>query len=112
MSPELESVRLVANPTTEPSIRVFMDHRRHRAIVSAQALPPLAPDRDYQLWYIIDGTPVASVAFHPAADGSAMALDVPMPERESIDALAITVERTGGSPTPTTPAQFVTPLSE
>lgn len=111
-SPELESVRLVANPGTEPSIRVLMDARRRRAIVSAQALPPLAPDRDYQLWYIVDGTPVASVAFHPAADGSALALDVPMPDRGSIDALAITIERTGGSPTPTTPAQFVTPVSE
>jgi anti-sigma-K factor RskA len=111
-SPELESVRLVDSRETTPSIRVLMDARRRRAIVSAAALPPLAPDRDYQLWYIVDGTPVASVAFHPAADGSALALDVPMPERSAIQALAITVERTGGSPTPTTPAQFVTPVGE
>lgn len=110
--PELESVRLVADPSKDPVIRMMLDAKRGRLTLSAAELPQLEAGQDYQLWYIIDGAAIPSVAFHPAADGSALALDVPMPERSTIQAVAVTVEPTGGSQAPTSTPRFVTPLGE
>ncbi len=110
--PELESVRLVADPAKDPTIRMMLDAKRGRLTLSAASLPQLKAGQDYQLWYIVGGEAIASVAFHPAADGSALALDVPMPDRSTIQAVAITVEPTGGSPAPTSTPRFVTPLGE
>ncbi|MEO8480297.1 MAG: anti-sigma factor [Gemmatimonadota bacterium] len=110
--PELESVRLVADPAKDPTIRMMLDAKRGRLTLSAAALPQLKAGQDYQLWYIVAGEAIPSVAFHPAADGSALALDVPMPDRSTIQAVAVTVEPTGGSQAPTSTPRFVTPLGE
>ncbi|HET9065114.1 MAG TPA: anti-sigma factor [Gemmatimonadales bacterium] len=110
--PELESVRLVADPAKDPTIRMMLDAKRGRLTLSAAELPQLGANQDYQLWYIIGGNAVPSVVFHPDAAGSALALDVPMPDRGTITAVAVTIEPTGGSPAPTSTPRFVTPLGE
>ena len=66
-----------------------------------EGLPDLAPDRVYQLWSIVGGAPVSGGVFTREADGRAQLLAPPPPGPP--EALAVTVEPSGGVPSPTGP---------
>ncbi|MGI8856728.1 MAG: anti-sigma factor, partial [Thermomicrobiales bacterium] len=67
-------------------------------------LPPLPPDRTYQLWFRLDDqTRVGITTFSVDAKGAAvMRLDVP-PMAHAYVQCGITMEPRGGSPQPTGP---------
>jgi anti-sigma-K factor RskA len=71
------------------------------AVFQAFGLPPLSPERTYQLWYIRAGSPVSAGTFEVDAGGDATVEVGELPPQAEIDTWAVTVEPAGGVPAPT-----------
>ncbi|HUP21596.1 MAG TPA: anti-sigma factor [Thermoanaerobaculia bacterium] len=71
------------------------------AVFQAFGLPPLSPERTYQLWSIRTGSPVSAGIFQVDAGGDATVEVGELPPQAEIDAWAVTVEPAGGVPAPT-----------
>ena len=70
-----------------------------QAILMAENLPPVSEDEVYETWLMRDGIPEPAGLFEPSAGGIAA---TPVEgSLEGADAVAVTVEPSGGSPTPT-----------
>ena len=70
-----------------------------RAVLMAENLPPVSEDEVYEAWLIRDGIPEPAGLFELSAGGIAA---TPVEgSLEGADAVAVTVEPSGGSPTPT-----------
>lgn len=101
-APATRSVVLAALPGAPGArARTFVDPETGRAIFYADHLPPLPPDRTYQLWFIAEGRPVSAGTF-AVDDAGQAALDVAeVAPPDRIQAWAVTVEPAGGVPQPT-----------
>ncbi len=72
---------------------------RERAVLTISGLPSLAAGKTYEVWFIAGNTPVGAGLFSPNMDGTWSGLvhgDV-----TNAQAIAISIEPTGGSKTPT-----------
>jgi anti-sigma-K factor RskA len=91
-------------PPLQPGARgvlLVADDHRHWYL-SVQGLPPAAPGRDYQLWFIAGGKPISAGTFEVPAGAVPVALSAPeMPPGTEI--AAITIEPDGGGAQPTGP---------
>jgi anti-sigma-K factor RskA len=70
-----------------------------QAVLTISGLPPLASGKVYQVWFIAANTPVGAGIFSPNPDGSWSGIvhgDI-----STAQAIAISVEPSGGSPAPT-----------
>lgn len=85
------------------SVQVVWSPARDRVAVIANDLPDPGADRVYELWAIVDDTPVPAGLFDPDAGSVRAAADI-----ADVDAVAwgVTVEPAGGSDAPTTPILF------
>ena len=79
----------------------FLDRENRRLFLYVENLPALPPDRTYQVWLLVDGTPVSVGTFDVDSDGGARLDGEPLPAFESRVSVAVTVEPTGGVPQPT-----------
>ncbi|QIP12410.1 anti-sigma factor [Spirosoma aureum] len=78
---------------------VFWNAKTHQVAVEVRSLPPLRPDQQYQLWSLVGGKPVDAGVFEAnSASKYLQQLNRPI---DRADAFAVTVEKRGGSPTPT-----------
>ena len=94
--------RLVGADTT-PDARgwIYVDPAAGSALLVAYRLPPLEPDRAYQLWLVRDGQRVSGGLFRVDAEGYGW-LKVRAPQPMAVYTRAgITIEPLGGSPGPT-----------
>lgn len=82
---------------------VYLDPKTSQAYLSLENLPPAPQDKQYQLWAIVDGKPVDAGMYDPQADGSVQK----MYAVANAQAYAITLEKSGGSPTPTMEEMYV-----
>ena len=73
----------------------------NEATLVVEDLPPLAGDRQYQLWLIREGQRTSGGVFSVTSQGYACQLVTPPLPLSSYQALGITVEPAGGSPGPT-----------
>jgi anti-sigma-K factor RskA len=74
-----------------------------RATLVVENLPPLSPDRQYQLWLIRDGGRTSGGVFSVSPRGyGTLEVSAPLP-LGNYQAFGITVEPAGGSPGPTGP---------
>lgn len=113
LDPSVETFTLVANTAATPMVQVMMDRNRRRVMLAAVAMPEIPADREYQLWFIVDGNPLPSVTFRPGTGGRAMDLDVPMPDGGgTVTGFGVTLEPLGGSPTPTLPVLYFASVTE
>jgi hypothetical protein len=95
-------VQLLPGTTAAPSMQVYWDVPRGRAVVIAAGLKPIAADRAYCLWIIRDGKPVALTLFRPDAGGAQLLSELEVPtSRQGVAAFAVTEEPATGSPQPT-----------
>ncbi|GAB3721990.1 anti-sigma factor [Spirosoma lituiforme] len=81
------------------SMLVFWNSQTHQVAVQVQSLPPLPADKQYQLWYMEGGKPVDAGVFDAMPSP-----DLVQQLSRSVgraEAFAVTVEKRGGSPTPT-----------
>ena len=78
---------------------VYWNSQTHQVAVEVRSLPPLRPDQQYQLWSLVGGKPVDAGVFDAtSANQLVQRLNRPI---DRADAFAVTVEKRGGSPTPT-----------
>lgn len=96
-------IRLKAVPgKPDALVQVLWNTQTKEVFVNNQSLPQAPAGRQYQLWAIVDGKPVdAGVLNGSKGDVQLMA------RFERAEAFAITLERAGGSPTPTMDQMFV-----
>lgn len=78
---------------------VFWNAKTHQVAVEVRSLPPLPPDQQYQLWSLVGGKPVDAGVFE-GSDTKQLLQRLNRPI-DRADAFAVTVEKRGGSPTPT-----------
>ena len=81
----------------------FLDRENRRLFLYVENLPALPPDRTYQIWLLVDGTPVSVGTFDVDSDGGARLDGEPLPAFEGSVSVAVTVEPAGGVPQPTGP---------
>ncbi len=86
------------SPAAAARARVYVSATRG-LFLAADALPPLADGRVYQLWSIVRGTPVSGGVFELDERGQAQVLAEAPPG--PADAFAVTIEPRGGVPAPT-----------
>ncbi|HHH41237.1 MAG TPA: hypothetical protein ENK56_04450 [Chloroflexi bacterium] len=101
-APEMRIVALVgteAAPEAHGIVVITGDGEYGSLIV--EKLPPLSPEKQYQLWLIRDGQRTSGGVFSVTPDGyGVMAISSPRPLLE-YSAFGITIEPAGGSPGPT-----------
>jgi len=106
-APETRRVHLVSGEAKPvPEGRIFY-HSRHGLLFFASHLPPLEPDKTYELWLIpTEGKPMNCGTFQTDErwEGSVLLPPMPpMPPSVAAKAFAVTVEPAGGMPWPTGP---------
>lgn len=84
---------------------LFVAANRRDWRLEVRGLAPDAEAQDYQLWFIVDGLPMSGGVFDARRGEVAELVDTGMPAGAS--AVAITLERKGGVPAPTTPILLI-----
>ncbi|MFN8470689.1 MAG: anti-sigma factor [Anaerolineae bacterium] len=84
--------------------RFYLAPDSHRGVLVVADMPPLSPDRDYQLWLIRpDGVRESGGTFRVDSGGyGTLLVQAPQPMHQ-YTGVGVTSEPTGGSPSPTTP---------
>ena len=77
---------------------IYWNQNTRKTYLDVINLPPPPSDKQYQLWAIVDGTPVDMGVFDVVLDGSSLQ---EVPFIENPQAFAVTLEQRGGSTTPT-----------
>ena len=97
-SPEAQTVELVASKTPpQPRGKAFYLRNKSSLIFMASNLPPLPPEKIYELWLIPKtGAPIAAGLFKPDAQGRATVVNPPLPAGVEAKTFAVTLEAEGG----------------
>jgi hypothetical protein len=80
---------------------LFLAPDRRRWQLEVQGLKPEPEAQDYQLWFIVDGLPLSGGVFDAKLGKSALLADSAIPAATT--AIAVTLERKGGTASPTSP---------
>jgi anti-sigma-K factor RskA len=98
-APETQQVTLIAAKTPpQPQGKTFYLRNRGQLIFLANNLPPLPPDKIYELWLIPKvGAPLPAGLFRPDAHGSATVVNPPLPAGVEAKTFAVTLEPESGS---------------
>ncbi len=67
-----------------------------KVVLVSDALPPIAQDQSFELWFVRDGAPIAAGTFESTSEPTTALLEGTM---QPGDVIAVTVEPQGGSPT-------------
>jgi len=84
----------------EGAISVTFAPKSKQALVTVANLPALQPDQTYQVWLIKDGVPLPSSVFNTNVDGQGRLIVTSDEPFSAYQSFGITVEPTGGRPTP------------
>jgi anti-sigma-K factor RskA len=98
--PEAVKIELVAaGNKPQPRGKAIYERRNRSLIFLASNLPPLPPEKVYELWLFptSGGAPIAAGLFQPDARGSATVVNPPLPEGVAAKNFAVTLEPASGS---------------
>lgn len=102
--PDVQVVEMTAGGVRPPSGRMFWDQASNRWTFIGHRLPQPAPGRAYQLWLITPGKrPLPAGAFTPGTSGDAVVRAEFALPRDSLAAVAVSVEPSAGVKLPTGP---------
>jgi hypothetical protein len=109
IQPEAQRITLVAvKAPPQPQGKAFYLRNRGSLVFLANNMPPLPPQKTYELWLIpTSGAPIPAGVFKPDAQGNASVVNPPLPAGTEAKAFAITVENEAGAATPTMPIVMV-----
>jgi anti-sigma-K factor RskA len=100
LTPDLQTA-VLASRGRPPAVRIWYNPSRKVVVLAANDLPPVPPNRTYQLWGMVGQQPVSLGTFNTRNDGRAVVLlPVDSPTRPFTSG-AITEEPLGGSTQPT-----------
>lgn len=104
-APNTQHVVLTATRTRPaPTARAVYMPSHGALIMQASNLPPVPAGKTYELWIMpMKGAPVPAGLFRPDPAGNASVVMPELPKGVEAKAFGVTVERAGGSPTPTLP---------
>jgi len=105
-APAAQHVLLTAAKTPpQPSGRAVYLASRGGLIFQGNNLAQLSEDKTYELWVIpaSGAAPIPAGLFRPDASGNASVVLPPLPAGVPAKALGVTIEKAGGSATPTAP---------
>ncbi len=95
--PETQTIGLTGNDKApNGKLTVFWNTATKQVAVDVRSLPALPANQQYQLWSLVDGKPVDAGVFESGEGVQIMNRPV-----GRADVFAVTVEKRGGSPTPT-----------
>jgi anti-sigma-K factor RskA len=96
---DVQTVTLVAAKTPpQPQGKAFYLRSKSGLVFVASNLPPLAPEKIYELWLIpSEGKPIAAGLFKPDAHGSATVVNPPLPAGVEAKTFVVTLEPESGS---------------
>jgi anti-sigma-K factor RskA len=96
---DVQTVTLVAAKTPpQPQGKAFYLRSKSGLVFVASNLPPLAPEKIYELWLIPnEGKPIAAGLFKPDAHGSATVVNPPLPAGVEAKTFVVTLEPESGS---------------
>ncbi|MBP9146925.1 MAG: anti-sigma factor [Thermoanaerobaculia bacterium] len=97
------ALRPPAAGSSQPLARghLYVSPDRRRWQLEVRSLKPEPEPQDYQLWFIVDGLPLSGGVFDAKAGKPALLADDAMPAGTT--AVAVTLERKGGTASPTSP---------
>jgi anti-sigma-K factor RskA len=98
-TPGVETVRLAkAKPDgAQADLIVYWNRAEKQVTLEVESLPALPAGKQYQLWALVGGKPVDAGVF----DTERQSLQRTARSIAAADAFAVTIEKAGGSPTPT-----------
>ncbi|MDH7463244.1 anti-sigma factor [Chitinophagaceae bacterium 26-R-25] len=103
-NPRMKAVKLPGVSSNPSSMcTVYWDMQTKDVYLMVNNLPKPAPGMQYQLWAMVDGTPVDAGMLDMDKDN----MVVKMKNIPSATAFAVTLEKKGGSPTPDMNAMYV-----
>jgi anti-sigma-K factor RskA len=102
-APDMLKVDLKGQPTLPSGTGRAFWSRSAGLMFTAEGLPALPKDRVYQLWIIKGGVATGAGTFVPDPAGAASVTASVAATAEVPDAFGVTIEPSGGSPTPTMP---------
>ena len=104
-NPGLQLVYMLGTEKSKTSqVVVHYNPSLAQTYLRVDALPAPAPGKQYQLWAIVGGAPVSMGVFDIPADTSAL---ISVPYVADAQAFAVTLENTGGVPSPTLEEMYV-----
>jgi anti-sigma-K factor RskA len=96
-NPENQVIQLQGQEIAKnASAVIYWNAREGKVFLAASHLPPPPSDKQYQLWAIVDGKPVDAGMLATGGAGVQQMKDIPKAQ-----AFAITLEKIGGNPVPT-----------
>lgn len=101
--PAVQVIEAGAPSARQPSGKMFWDQMSGQWTFVAHNLPRAAPNRTYQLWLITRAQrKISAGVFATSASGDALVIAHYPLAKDSLAAIAVTDEPSGGSPQPTT----------
>ncbi len=100
LDPDAQKIELVAQGSKpQPRGKAIYQRRNRSLIFLASSLPPLPPEKVYELWLFPanGGAPIAAGLFKPDARGNATVVNPPLPEGVEAKNFAVTLEPESGS---------------
>jgi anti-sigma-K factor RskA len=112
-SPDARKIALAGTPTAQTARAMFFyDEKSRHGMLMIEGLPPTAPDKAYEVWFIPKGrSPMPGRTFTVDATGRAMISDNLPREAGDSMVVAITLEPKSGSAVPTMPIYLASPAS-
>jgi anti-sigma-K factor RskA len=107
-APAVRVIDMASAEKAEPGGRMFWDRRTDRWTFFAHNMPAVQAGREYQLWLITPGgRKLPAPTFRPGARGEAHVEATYALPADSLAAVAVTLEPTGGLPEPSGPVVIV-----
>ncbi len=104
-NPSFKVVKMAGLPKSpESSVAAIWDTKTNEVLLDVQNLPAAPQGKQYQLWTIVDGKPVDMGVLDQEFSKKLLKMKQANP---GAVAFAITLEKTGGSPSPTMEDMFV-----
>lgn len=97
-APDAKVGRTNVGPNGNATVAISLD--RNEMVVLVRGLPPLPANKVYQAWFVSPGNAIPAGTL-PVSNGTMTSNDVQM--AKGAETLALTLEPTGGSQTPTLP---------
>jgi anti-sigma-K factor RskA len=107
-APTVQVIDMASAEQAEPGGRMFWDRRTDRWTFFAHNMPAVQDGREYQLWLITPGgRKLPAPTFRPGPRGEAQVQATYALPADSLAAVAVTLEPTGGLPAPSGPIVIV-----
>lgn len=105
-NPDVKAVRMFTATKERPNLlaTVFWNPKTKDVMLTVNNLPEPAADQQYQLWAIVNGVPVDAGVFEMGDTAKGFQK---MKAIEGAQMFAVTLEKKGGSPTPTLTAMYL-----